>query len=208
MVKLKGPAASIAAAGQLGSSLVFANWKGRQYARKLTVPKQPRPLSQVASRALHAFLTTQWTSIPPDRRDDWLGTPQHPDLDNYRRYLAENLRTWITGQPPSQIYPATRVGAYAALSGWTFTNQGRAMIHNIDCTGGDHRWGMIIQRHTSDFDFTPLTHTVLILPTPDITTITWTDGPLPPAVYHYRIRPFSYQGNIQAWDFYKQCVHP
>ena len=50
MAKVSGPLFSVEASGAYAGSLVFAKWKGRQYARQLVIPANPRSLDQETAR--------------------------------------------------------------------------------------------------------------------------------------------------------------
>lgn len=50
MAKVSGPLFSVDASGGYAGSLVFAKWKGRNYARQLVIPSNPRTLGQETAR--------------------------------------------------------------------------------------------------------------------------------------------------------------
>jgi len=51
MAKLKAPLLSLGAAGQLGKSLVFFNWKGLDVVREYVVPSNPKTALQTTQRS-------------------------------------------------------------------------------------------------------------------------------------------------------------
>lgn len=50
MAKVSGPLFSVDASGAYAGALVFAKWKGRNYARQLVIPSNPKTLGQETAR--------------------------------------------------------------------------------------------------------------------------------------------------------------
>jgi hypothetical protein len=57
MAKLRGPLLSFSARGQIGQSLVTANWRGVPYARSYAIPANPRTTEQTNTRSVFRFLS-------------------------------------------------------------------------------------------------------------------------------------------------------
>lgn len=199
MVKLKGPGMATGAAGQLGGAIVFSNWRGRSYAKKLTNPAQPRPDQQVASRAALTFLSTEWSTISSANQQTWDNYENLADLDWYHRYCQENLRTFQLAQAPSQLWPATRTGAFNTFASWTVKAQGRRAQHVAVVNALNDGWGALVFRGNfivTDAHFDKVIH---IQPFPTATTYRWWDGPLDPGNWHYRIRRITKDGNLSGY---------
>lgn len=206
MVKLRGPGLAQGAAGSIGGALVFSNWRGRSYAKKLTIPKQPRPIEQVASRAVLAFLTTQWSGIDPFLQFTWASTDLDTQLDPYHNYIAQNVRTWHTGQAPSNRYPQTRSLILPTWTGWTATAQGRRAEIAYNVNALNNAWGVILLRHTASLYPPHFNYTVQLTP---LTSTGWHytwDGPLAPATYRYRFHDFTIDGKLSAAHSQKTVV--
>ena len=60
MAKLKAPLLSLGAAGAIGKTLVFFNWKGLDVVREYVIPANPQSDPQIAQRS---FLTAAVTDI-------------------------------------------------------------------------------------------------------------------------------------------------
>lgn len=60
MAKVKGPLLSLGATGQIGKSVVFANWRGVPYARQHVVPANPRTTAQTLTRNVFQYADDQY----------------------------------------------------------------------------------------------------------------------------------------------------
>lgn len=63
MAKLKAPIFSFGASGALAEALVFAKWKGIDYARKYVVPANPQTASQVTQRGYMTEAVDEWHTV-------------------------------------------------------------------------------------------------------------------------------------------------
>lgn len=71
MVTLKGPLMSFDASGALGGSIVFSKWKGRNYARKLSIPANPKTGLQVGMRSSMRFITQDFKNLTTAEKAAW-----------------------------------------------------------------------------------------------------------------------------------------
>ena len=71
--------------GALGKSVVFSNWKGRNYLREYVTPANPQTLAQTAERLHHAAIVEMF-------QNNVKGTPAHKTAWN-----AEALPALISG---------------------------------------------------------------------------------------------------------------
>lgn len=65
MAKLTAPILSFGARGQLAETLVFANWKGRPYARSYSIPSNPNSAEQQLTRNTFSWLQSVFKVMPP-----------------------------------------------------------------------------------------------------------------------------------------------
>lgn len=63
MAKLTGPLMSLGASGQLGKTLVYADWKGIKYARQHVVPANPNSAAQQTQRGYMQEAVALWHHI-------------------------------------------------------------------------------------------------------------------------------------------------
>lgn len=64
MSKVRGPLLSMRAAGQIGTSQVYATWRGVPYVRQYVVPSNPRTTAQLQVRSPFRWLQDAYRSIP------------------------------------------------------------------------------------------------------------------------------------------------
>lgn len=206
MVKLEGPGLAQQAAGQLAHEITFSNWKGRAYLKKHAKPKQPRTKPQLAMRAVLAFLTAQWSTIPEDRQETWLELAAARNISPINAYQAYNAQRWRNFKAPSQIYPATEVLPWSGYphsdvygmpraarhvitngdqhSGWAF------LIHHLDDAGDDRRWDNLAH----------------VLPTPTEGDWTWVQRGLTPGAHYFMHTNFSIDGNMRDYSWLRSCT--
>ena len=66
MSKVRAPLLSFGARGAIAKSIVFAVWKGIDYAREYVTPANPRTAAQIAQRALLTQTTGFWRNVMTD----------------------------------------------------------------------------------------------------------------------------------------------
>lgn len=71
MVTLKGPLMSFDASGSLGGSITFSKWKGRNYARKLSIPANPKTGLQVGMRSSMRYITQDFKNLTTAQKAAW-----------------------------------------------------------------------------------------------------------------------------------------
>lgn len=64
MARLTAPLLSLGARGKLGDAIVFATWKGVDYARTYVIPENPNTSGQQEVRGVFSTLTEMWKRMP------------------------------------------------------------------------------------------------------------------------------------------------
>lgn len=198
MVKLKGPMSSVSAAGTVGKTLVFSNWRGRAYARKLTLPAQPRPPQQLASRAAHSFLTDQWDNLDGSYKISWDDHPRFATTDLFRAYLHENLRTWNINLATSALYPTPRTQTHGTIIGFQANPQGRRAEFSITVLAANQSWGLMLLHDSATITTTEQHRTIKLVPLLTPGTHTWWYGPLPAGTHYFSYMRFTFDGSRSA----------
>jgi len=156
MAGVKGPLFGLTAQGQIGKTLVYARWRGIQYARTYVIPANPQSADQVEVRdafaylqAIYPYLGTEAQAVQTEKargrpftnRNAWTSlnaTPLRADVD-----LAD-LRI-SSGQSPIPLVvsptftPAAGQVTFAgtapsAPSGWTITSAIGVVVADSDPT--------------------------------------------------------------------------
>jgi hypothetical protein len=153
MSKTVAPIMSFEASGQLGKSLVYANWKGVRYARRYTVPSNPKTTAQVNVRKAFTFAHELFKYMGADIQDAWnayakgqpFTGPNAFSQANIADFIgASNLNSLITakpvgGGPPTPSLVLTpgsgQIGVAPGVptlpAGWTLTKSILFVIKNL-----------------------------------------------------------------------------
>jgi len=92
MVRLKGPLMSMEASGTIGNTLVFAKWKGRDYARRHAIPSNPRSGLQVGIRAVFGFIAQHYASLTTGNETKWADIAADLGLTSLNAYTRDAVR--------------------------------------------------------------------------------------------------------------------
>lgn len=135
MAKTTAPLFGFAATGSLGQSIVFASWRGVNYARRHVVPANPKTAAQTVTRTTFATLREMWKIMPPDGRTPWDAFASGRKFLGLNAFIGENMRVVrgdgdfkdFIGSPGARGgLPPTTVGfAQGSSTGeidFTFTN--------------------------------------------------------------------------------------
>lgn len=71
MAKVTAPLLSFGARGQIGKSVVFAKWRGVDYARQRVIPANPRTIAQQETRGVFRVMSQIWTLAPEAWKTVW-----------------------------------------------------------------------------------------------------------------------------------------
>jgi hypothetical protein len=92
MAKVNGPLLSFGARGSIGDTVVFANWKGIDYARQYVKPANPQTTAQLANRTRFAFLREMYKLAPSTVRLPWQAFAQGRPFTDFNKFVGENNR--------------------------------------------------------------------------------------------------------------------
>jgi len=204
MVKLAAPMMSLDASGSLAGAIVFSKWKGRNYARQLVRPANPKSALQVSMRAMLRFLAQDWKNIGATPKASWTEEAAAGNFSKFNAYIQANQRRWREFLPPGQT--DTMYGVHA-LPTATF-DSATGGIHHADLaatvTGINQCWGVAIFRSPTG-TFTPsLSNCIHILKV--TTSFVWTDTPILAGTYYYDMKFFTDDGLLGPDEGEKTCV--
>lgn len=91
MAKLTGPLLSFGASGQIGKTLVTADWKGIKYARQYTIPANPQTTEQTVTRDTFKMLQSLWLNAPTLFRAPWTANAVGRAYTDRNKLVAENM---------------------------------------------------------------------------------------------------------------------
>ncbi len=202
MATTRGPLLGLDARGSVGGTVIFSNWKGRSTVKFSPTVANPKTAPQVSRRAMLRFLATNFSSLSPANIATWSSRAQDARVSTYNAWLSYNLDRWARFQYPTKAFPANETEDQGDPNVFTATALNRSIV--LHFTNGDFssRWGYALFRYTSAAFTMSLANCIRVglWQTGGPTFIDYTDGPLIPGTYYYRLGTFSYTG-YQAWEF-------
>lgn len=91
MAKVTAPLLSFNASGQIGKSIVFAKWRGVDYARQLVQPANPDTVNQQETRNTFSWLNNVWRYFPAEVQEAWNAYAQGQPLTGRNGLIKLNL---------------------------------------------------------------------------------------------------------------------
>ncbi len=145
MAKLTAPLLSFDARGKIADTLVYANWRGVPYARRMVIPANPKTTGQILTRDIFANLELRWKQAGTLMRAPWKRFAVGRKFVGRNAYLGKNIQAMRGeidmdayigspgakgGLPPASLVLATvaangieaTITAPAAPDGWTLTS--------------------------------------------------------------------------------------
>jgi hypothetical protein len=206
MARLSGPLMSVDASGKFGGAMVFSKWKGRNYARQLVTPKNPRSAKQTGVRALMKFIANRWYYLTAPNKATWDAGALAKQISAYNEYVGNNLFRWQEFKPPTKAFPAAETANAITITTMTLTGgQGFATIAMTPSGAGDN-WGYAIFRDTAEITAPNWNNCVAVVPANGATAVSYTDSPLVAGTYHYRCAVFNTDGTLGTIKADATCV--
>jgi len=91
MAKSKSPLFGLEASGSVGDSVVFAKWRGVQYARRHVIPANPRTTEQLKTRNVFSFLNQLWARAPVLFHEPWAAYASGRPLTDRNAFMKFNI---------------------------------------------------------------------------------------------------------------------
>lgn len=99
MPKVVAPLLSMDARGQIGKAQVFSSWKGIPYARRYTIPANPRTTKQVTNRNIWQMLGVAWQYAPAPVQAAFNAFAKGKPLTGRNKFFSVNQQIYAV-QPP------------------------------------------------------------------------------------------------------------
>jgi hypothetical protein len=91
MARLTAPLLSFEGSGQIARTQVYSSWKGIPYARRYTIPANPRSSGQVQTRSVFSWLNFIWRTAPGDFTAPWRAAVVGRPLIDRNLFIKQNL---------------------------------------------------------------------------------------------------------------------
>lgn len=116
MSKVTAPLLSFSASGQIGKAQVYGAWKGRQYARRYTIPANPQSAEQTLTRNTFSWLNNIYRYMPTDVLAAWAAYADNLRITDRNAFLKRNVGPMRdeTDLLEMTISPSARAGIVAA----------------------------------------------------------------------------------------------
>lgn len=112
MAKLTAPLMSLGARGTIGKTIVFAAWKGIEFARRHVIPANPQTTEQSETRNVFTTLNGMFKVAQTLARASWVAGAQGKPLTDRNYFIKSNL-PGLRGQADMTAF----VGSPGALAG-------------------------------------------------------------------------------------------
>lgn len=91
MSRITAPLLSFDARGKIADTLVYSNWRGVPYARRMVIPANPKTTGQVLTRDIFAALELRWKQAGPIMREPWDRFAVGQKFVGRNAYLGKNI---------------------------------------------------------------------------------------------------------------------
>jgi hypothetical protein len=187
---------SVDASGKFAGSVVYSKWKGRNYARELVTPKNPKTAKQTGVRSMMQFLAQAWKLISGPNQATWDDLAETKAISPFNAYVSENLQRWQTNNGPTQAYPAAEASSGLTVSSHTYTpGVGYAQL-SLTPSGATSIWGFVIYRDTATITAPGWPLAIAVIPADGANPVTYVDSPLEAGTYHYRAAVLNADGKV------------
>jgi hypothetical protein len=132
MSKTIAPLLSFDAGGQVGKTVVYSKWRGVKYARRYTIPANPRTVAQQSNRLAFAVLREMFKLLPAGGRAPWTAFATGRAFTDMNAFVGENRRAINTQADMSDFIGSP--GARGGLPAGGFSADTGAAAGEIDVT--------------------------------------------------------------------------
>lgn len=198
MVKLAGPAMSIDASGKLGGAIVFSKWKGRNYARSLVTPANPKSGSQTGRRGMFAFLTQEWAGLTAPEKASYEDLADSLSISPFNAFIRFNMKRWNTWNAPSKNISAAKSAAPPVLGALSAVGGVRSAQITQKVTTPNAGWAIAFFRSATQTFDTAIDNAIAVLPMDGTDDVVLVDSPLDPGTYYYDTRSITEDGQLSA----------
>jgi hypothetical protein len=195
MARLSGPMFSLDASGKFGNSLVFSKWKGRNYARQLVIPLNPKAPKQTGVRAMMAFVGALWATISAPNKLTWDDLAETKAISAFNAFVGDALARWQMFKPPTKAYPALQSANAITTTQVLTGGQGFCTLGLTPSAAGDN-WGFAIFRDSAEITAPNWNNCIAVIPANGAAAVSYTDSPLEAGTYHYRSAVFNTDGKM------------
>jgi hypothetical protein len=194
MVRVNAPMMSLDASGSIGGAITYSKWKGRNYARQLVIPSNPKSGLQVGMRSMLKFLSQDWTNLSAPEVATWETLAAQKIVSTFNAFVSRNQARWRSFKAPSKSDPALGTGTDSVFSGWAATGGVREVLLDLTVDTLNDGWGVAIFRNDSGTFTESLSNCIAVIQTNAAAAFQFVDSPLVAGTYYYSYIPFTEAG--------------
>lgn len=195
MVKLIAPLFSQSASGSIGGTHTHASWKGRQYARQLVIPANPKSPAQFGSRSMMTFLSQQWKTLSALNQGSFTAPAKVISVSPFNAFTKQMQARWTQFNTPGQNSTIGGTGTQSAMGAQSATAGVGQVSLSLAVTAANQGWGLLI--HVYPLTGATLTRNTvrLVIPINGTTTLTPVITGLTAGVAVFiKVQPFTTDG--------------
>lgn len=197
MVKLVAPLFSQAASGSIGKTHTHASWKGRQYARQLVIPSNPKTPAQHGSRSMMTFLSQAWKGLSATPQQSWAAAAKAAKVSPFNSYVKANQLRWTQFQTPGQTDPVGGTGTESTMGAQSATAGVGQITLSLAVTTAANGWGVLIHVYNTTGATLSRNTVRMVIPINGTTTLTPVITGLPHGVAVFiKVTPFTTDGKM------------
>jgi hypothetical protein len=198
MALTQGPLLSLSASGKFAGALVYSTWKGRPVVRQLVTPSNPKSVSQVATRAMFAFLAQNWAALSGASQATWEALAAQTNIAPFNAYLAYNMDRWTQYTFPKDE-PSIAAGTVPVMGAGTLTGGVRQYTLSQVITTANQISGIVVIEDAAAIVTPVKTMTVKLFDYLAASPIVGIMTPRAPGTYHVRVAGFTTGGALSAY---------
>lgn len=187
---------SVDASGKFGGAMVFSKWKGRNYARQLVIPSNPKAAKQMGVRSMMGFLAKAWKLLSAPAQASYAAAAAARSISTFNAYVSENLARWQLFAGPTQTSPAAEASTELTVTTQTLSPGVGFTTIEVTPSGATSIWGIAIFRDLAEITAPNWNQCVAVIPADGANAVSYTDSPLEAATYHYRTAILNVDGVI------------
>ena len=197
MVKVKAPFGGLSASGTLGGAFTFASTKGVQYARAHAVPSNPNTALQKATRAMMAFLGTQWADMTTAQKATWDPATAGAGSSAFNAFVKSEMKRFTQFTWP-RIASNQAAGTAPVLGTLTLTGQVGQISFSHVITTLNGQWGEAVCMSTTS-GFSPARSNLVKVFSQQTSPVVGVLTGLAPGTYYIRPAGFNIGGTASAF---------
>lgn len=121
MARVKAPLFSLGASGSVGKSIVYSNWKGRDYCREYQIPQNPSTSLQVNVRTAWDLMVASWQALAPATKIIWDTFAEQFQMSGFNQYMSRGMKEYTIQLTTAVTPTAVVLAGDPPLDVWTWS---------------------------------------------------------------------------------------